>query len=119
MSEVVDLAHKRPPVTYMVTITQHWDGRVEAFVHNVADDDRSRASVTDALRRVVEARLGKQVGHAADGMLAQMLALIDSAMGTTVEKPAQINVVPDELAAWASAVEEYERARFPLNHGRG
>jgi hypothetical protein len=51
---VVDLSARRQPVTYTVTITHHWDDSLEVFVADVADDQRSRASVADALRRAAE-----------------------------------------------------------------
>lgn len=51
MTEVVDLSKRRQPVTYTVTITHHWDDSLEVFVADLADDDRSRASVADALYR--------------------------------------------------------------------
>lgn len=52
-ANVVSLADHRPPVTYTVTITHHWDDTLEVFVADVADDPRSRASVKDALQRAV------------------------------------------------------------------
>lgn len=48
---VIFLADKRPPVQYTVEIRHHWDDTLEVFVHDVADDPRSRASVADALAR--------------------------------------------------------------------
>jgi hypothetical protein len=51
---VIDLGKRRPPVTYTVTITHHWDDTLEIFVQDVADDERSRAAVADALRRAAE-----------------------------------------------------------------
>ncbi len=54
MADVVDLSARRPPVTYTVVITHHWDDTLEVFVHDVSDDPRSRASVKDALQRAVE-----------------------------------------------------------------
>lgn len=54
MENVVDLSVKRRPVTYTVEITQHWDDRLEVFVHDVSDSERSRASVADALYRAAE-----------------------------------------------------------------
>lgn len=48
---VIDLGKRRAPVTYTVTITHHWDDTLDVFVQDVADDDRSRAAVADALRR--------------------------------------------------------------------
>lgn len=111
---IIELSKRQAPVTYTVTITQHYDGTIEAFIHDVADDDRSRAAVTSALRRVVEARLQQQVGHAADDMLAIMLANIDHAMGCSDDAPAVFNVGPGELSTWADAVMKYETARFPV-----
>lgn len=48
---VIDLADRRPPVCYTVRLVQHWDGRLEICVEDVADDDRSKKAVADALRR--------------------------------------------------------------------
>lgn len=58
MAEIVELADRRPPVTYTVTITQHWDGRMEIFVQDVADDERSRAAVGEAMQRAAAVFLG-------------------------------------------------------------
>lgn len=110
---IVDLAMRRTPVTYTVTITQHFDGTVECFVQDVSDDERSQNAVTDALLRVAELRLNRRVGHAADDMLAIMLANIDHAMGCTEAMPAVFKVNPYELGTWADAVAQYEAARFP------
>lgn len=54
MGDVIDMTNHRHPVTYTVTITEHWDGTLEVFVADVSDDDRSRAAVGDALRRAAE-----------------------------------------------------------------
>jgi hypothetical protein len=51
---VIDLADKRPPACYTVHLVQHWDGRLEIMVQDVADDDRSRLAVADALRRAAD-----------------------------------------------------------------
>ena len=48
---VINLAARRPPVSYTVRITHHWDDTLEVFVEDVADDERSRQSVADALAR--------------------------------------------------------------------
>ena len=48
---VINLADRRPPVSYTVRITHHWDDSLEVFVEDVADDERSRQSVADALAR--------------------------------------------------------------------
>ena len=50
---VVDLSARRKPVTYSVHIT-HWDWHLEIFAEDVADDDRSRSAVADALARAAE-----------------------------------------------------------------
>lgn len=115
MADIIDLARHQTPVRYTVEITQHFDGTVEAFVRDVSDDERSQDAVTDALRRVVEVRLYRRVGHAADDMLSIMLANIDHAMSCTDENPAIFKVGPQELASWADAVAKYEDARFPIN----
>lgn len=54
MADIVELAHKRPPVCYTVRLVQHWDGRLEVHVEDLADDDRSRQAVADALDRAAE-----------------------------------------------------------------
>ena len=51
---VIDLGKRRSSVTYTVTITHHWDDTLEIFVQDVADDERSRAAVADALRRAAD-----------------------------------------------------------------
>lgn len=51
---VIDLANKRPPVCYTVHLAQHWDGRLQVTVQDVADDDRSRKAVADALRQAAD-----------------------------------------------------------------
>lgn len=48
---VIDLADHRAPVRYRVDLVHHWNDALEVFVHDVADDERSRASVADALER--------------------------------------------------------------------
>lgn len=54
MVEVTDLANHRPPVRYRVDLVHHWNDTLEIFVHDVSDDERSRASVADALERAAE-----------------------------------------------------------------
>jgi len=54
MSDVIDLGKRRHPVTYTVTITHHWDDTLEIFVADLADDQRSREAVADALRRAAD-----------------------------------------------------------------
>ena len=48
---VINLSDYRQPVTYTVRITHHWDDSIEVLVEDVADDERSRQSVADALAR--------------------------------------------------------------------
>ena len=55
MSEIVELADRRPPVHYTVRLSHHWDGRIEVFVEDVANDERSRASVGAALAAAADA----------------------------------------------------------------
>lgn len=54
MNDVVDLSKHRPAVCYTVRLTHHWDGRLEVFVEDVADDARSRAAVAEALQRAAD-----------------------------------------------------------------
>jgi hypothetical protein len=54
MTDVVSLNTKRKPVIYSVHITQHWDGGVDVFVQDVADDEQSRKAVAYALRRAAD-----------------------------------------------------------------
>lgn len=49
---VIDINAHKPPVIYAVRIAQYWDGRMEFFVEDVADDQRSRASIAWALRQM-------------------------------------------------------------------
>jgi hypothetical protein len=51
---LIDLADHRPPVCYTIHLTQHWDGRLGIKVEDVADDERSRRAVADALRRAAD-----------------------------------------------------------------
>jgi hypothetical protein len=53
-ANVVRLNDKRDPVLYSVHITQHWDGGVDVFVQDVADDEQSRKAVAYALRRAAD-----------------------------------------------------------------
>jgi hypothetical protein len=48
---VINLSDRRRPVSYTVRITHHWDDTLEVFVEDVANDERSRQSVADALAR--------------------------------------------------------------------
>lgn len=48
---VVSLADRRPAVTYTVRIRHGWDGDLAVWVEDVADDERSRVAVAEALRR--------------------------------------------------------------------
>ena len=50
-NNVVDLSKKRQPVDYTIRIRHHWDDRLEVFVEDVSDDDRSRRAVADTLER--------------------------------------------------------------------
>lgn len=51
MGEITSLADHRPPVCYTVDLVHHWDDRLEVFVRDVGDDERSRLSVADSLER--------------------------------------------------------------------
>lgn len=51
---VITLADHRRAVRYRVDLVHHWDDRLEIFVHDVSDDERSRMSVADALERAAK-----------------------------------------------------------------
>lgn len=102
MSEVIDLADRRPPVTYRVVITAHWDGTVEYLIEDVSDDPRSRQSVVDAMRRFC----GFQ--DAADDLNRALLDRIDALMGAAAGTDDAA-----ELSRLADVVQRYEAARYP------
>lgn len=54
MSEVINLSDHRPPVTYGIFITHYWDGQIEMWVKDVADDPRSREMVRETLQRILD-----------------------------------------------------------------
>lgn len=54
LGNVVDLALRREPVSYTIHLTHHWDDRLEIWVEGAASDERSRASIADAMRRAAE-----------------------------------------------------------------
>ena len=98
---IVNLTNKRKPVTYTVTITHYWDDALEFHVDGVADDARSRHSVSDAMSRYG----GFQ--QRADALHKLALKRIDALMGGAAG-----SAEADELAALADAVERYESGRF-------
>lgn len=49
---VVHLGQRRRPVHYTISITHHWNDVIEAWVHDVSDDARSRKAVADCLERL-------------------------------------------------------------------
>lgn len=114
MADIISLAQKRPGVKYTVEITQYHDGTMEALVRDVNDDEQSRNSVCDALVRLAEVYLNRRVSHAADDMLAILLAHIDMASDATDETPTVFNIKPGEVKSWADAVGKYEDARFSV-----
>lgn len=103
---VVDLSRKRPPVCYTLTITHHWDNRVEIFVQDVSDDERSREAVGHVIGLAALA-WGSPPIPQADAINRLALERIDALMpALSGTKEA------DELRRWAAAVQEYEAARF-------
>lgn len=51
---IIELSDHRSPVCYTVHLIEHWDGRLEIHVEDVADDSRSRKAVADSLRRAAD-----------------------------------------------------------------
>lgn len=54
LGNVVSLASRRQPVTYTVRLRQDYEGGLAVWVEGVADDERSREAVADALRRAAD-----------------------------------------------------------------
>ena len=103
MSDIVRLADKRPPVTYTVTITHHWDGRMEFFVEGVSEDTRSQRSVADAMQRF-------------GGFQAAADALHSEILNNHINKLMNASSPKDiaTLNRLATIVEAYETVRFPV-----
>jgi len=59
---VVDLNARRAPVTYTLTISHHWDGKIEVWVEGVSDSDRSQESIWYALKRFIDSKFEKGFG---------------------------------------------------------
>ena len=49
MQNVLNFGDRKRPTNYTVHITQHYDGRMEFWFEDVADDDRSREAIADAM----------------------------------------------------------------------
>lgn len=54
MAKMIDLADHRAPICYTVRLTQHWDGKLQVLVEDIADDERSRKAVAKALRSAAD-----------------------------------------------------------------
>lgn len=102
MSNPINLGSRRPPVVYTVRVVQHWDGTLEYRVEDVADDERSRNAVLDALQRIG----GFQ--EAADHLHAELLRQIDGLMSAKAG-----TWEAEKLSQLADIVEAYEKVRFP------
>lgn len=53
-NNVVDLMSKRTPVDYTIRIRHHWDDRLEIFVEDISDDERSKSVIADTLERAAQ-----------------------------------------------------------------
>lgn len=104
MSEPIDLNKRRPAVHYTVTVTQHWNGAVEIYVHDVSDDQRSRDSVADALAR------GFAPWFRVEHVHKLALGVVDALMDAPRDHPERAY-----LAALVDAVRAMERHLFPLD----
>ena len=74
MASLFDLSSRRPPTTYMLEITHHWDGRIEAFVHDISDSDKSQSSVWFALcelatKHMTDEQINAAILHRIDGLM--------------------------------------------------
>lgn len=104
-NSVINLNSKRPPVAYTISVTHHYDGTVEVFVHDVSDDPRSRGAVMEAIISWATKHMKAHHIHRA------MLTRIDALMGAT-QPPETL-----ELSDLATACEAYEAECF--GHERG
>lgn len=59
---VVDLNARRAPVTYTLTISHHWDGKIEVWVEGVSDSERSQESIWYALKRFIDSKFEEGFG---------------------------------------------------------
>jgi hypothetical protein len=50
MADIVNLADRRPDVSYTVRITQGWDGHLSVLVEDISDDLESRKRAAAAMR---------------------------------------------------------------------
>lgn len=106
MTEIVNLSERRAPSCYTVDITHHWDGRVEVFVRDVADDQRSRDAVGHAIGLAAVAYGAAPVPQA-DAINRLLLKRIDVLMEAEAGTPESAEL--DELA---TAVQAYESVRY-------
>lgn len=103
MVELIDLAKRRAPVWYTIKIGHHWDDRLEVIVEDVADDNRSKLAVADALQRISGLQVPADALHAE--LLAQINSLVDSYEPDDLSK----------LSRLADIVSNYEKVRYPIN----
>ena len=95
MTQVLDLARRRPPVVYTVTICHHWNGTIEARVDGVSDDPRSQESVATAFAKV--AAIYMRGEHINDVLLARIDKLMDAKPGTP--EAAELSALADACVA--------------------
>ncbi len=117
MSKITNLNDKREPVTYVLTITHHWDGTLEAFVENVSDSQRSQDAVWSALKKLV-------AQHFSDDTLKQGIAMSEWQPIETAPKDGSefLTIIPAEegkhgplydTAYWSEEFEDF------IQHGCG
>lgn len=54
MSEIISINSRKPPTFYTLRIAHHQDGKLQLFVEDVADDERSRESIAWAMRELAD-----------------------------------------------------------------
>ena len=82
---IVHLGDHRRPVNYTVSITQHFDGRIECWVADMADDERSRNAVMECLERVAASYCAKRRAPQEEPPLWSDLDLINAWGRVTAE----------------------------------
>jgi hypothetical protein len=101
---VIELANKRSPVWYTIRIGHHWDDTIEMIVEDVADNERSRASVNDTLQRLCGLQEPADAMH--EFLLAEIAPLMDAKLGAPEG---------EKLLRMATLVEAYEHVRYAWN----
>ena len=98
---VINLSDRRQPVAYTVRITHHWDDSIEVLVEDVADDERSRQSVADALARAANTFVNRTAPMPEE--IDQLTRERDEAWAEVERQRAEIELLREELQIAANS----------------